>query len=86
LRNQESSVHQYDPDEIVRWPGLGYMSLKTAVRRVMELSLDDRMHVALFRDAGKEPSAIGIIAIQEIAKLPAFSLHNRWSDEKSRKA
>jgi hypothetical protein len=63
---------QFDPNEIVQWPGVGPLELRTAVRRAMDLPPERRFLVQLYRDRGKEPSLLDHVHIEELAKLSEF--------------
>jgi hypothetical protein len=47
----------YDPDEIVRWPGIGEMTLYNAVRKIIGLPETRRADVILYREPGSEPKS-----------------------------
>jgi len=45
---------EFDPEETVEWAGVGALTLRTAVRRIMALSLENRRLVCLYRNAGNQ--------------------------------
>jgi hypothetical protein len=63
---------EFDPEEIVEWNGVGRLSLRTAVRRVMALASGERRLVALYRAPGKQPGFFGLIHVEQLAALPEF--------------
>jgi len=58
------------PDDIVTWPGVGPMSLRTAVRRFMALPAAHKLAVSLLRDGN--PSLIDPAELEALAKLPDY--------------
>jgi hypothetical protein len=63
---------EFDPEETVEWAGVGDLTLRTAVRRIMALSPENRRLIALYRNAGKEPAFFGLGHIERLAALPEF--------------
>jgi hypothetical protein len=61
-----------DPDEIVFFPGVGQVTLRTAVRRVCDGSAPASPHLDLFRGQGCEPSIYTMADIERFASLPEF--------------
>jgi hypothetical protein len=58
------------PDDIVTWPGVGSMTLRSAVRRFMALPPDHRLAVSLLRDGN--PSLIDPADLEALVKLPDY--------------
>ena len=61
----------YDPDEMVSFRDK-YVSLWTAVHDIMSQPPERRTCIAVFRDAGLEPSIFEAADIETMARLPAF--------------
>ncbi len=68
---------EFDPEETVEWAGVGDLTLRTAVRRIMALSPENRRLIALYRNAGKEPAFFGL---GHIERLERRSLNLRVPD------
>jgi len=64
---------EFDPEETVEWAGVGVLTLRMAVRRIMALSLENRRLVVLYRTPGKAPAFFGLGHIEQLAALPEFS-------------
>jgi hypothetical protein len=67
----------YDPDEMVNF-GNKYMSLWTAVDDIMSQPPDRRTGIALFRNAGLEPSIFERADIERMAQLPTFKRYKGY--------
>lgn len=63
---------EFDPEETVEWAGVGALTLRMAVRRVMALPLENRRLVVLYRNAGKAPAFFDLRHIEQLAALPEF--------------
>jgi hypothetical protein len=59
-----------NPDDMVTWPGVGSMTLRTAVRRYKTLPAGQILAVSLFRDG--KPSILDAVDLEALAKLPEF--------------
>jgi len=65
-------VSQYNFDEIVTLPGRGPMTLRTAIKTVMNLPPpppSSTRQTSLFRDAGLSPSIYDFADIEQMAAL-----------------
>ena len=63
---------KFDPAEIVRWAGIGDLTLRTAVRRIMSLPPEKRVGILLYRDGDKTPASFDVNRIEQLAALPEF--------------
>jgi hypothetical protein len=72
---------KFDPEEIVECNGVGYLTLRTGVRRAMALPSQQRQLVVLYRGAGKEPAFFSLVHIEQLAALPEFGDDSggRWA-------
>jgi hypothetical protein len=61
-----------DPEEIVRLPGRGDMTLRSAVREVMARPAPQRRLVNLYRAYAKEPPILDISHIEQLATRLGF--------------
>jgi hypothetical protein len=66
-----AEMTDYDPDEMVNFRDK-YVSLWTAVHDIMSQPPERRTGIAVFRDAGLEPSIFEAADIETMARLPAF--------------
>ena len=65
---------KYDPEEIVSLPGVGMKRLRTYVREIMSMPVEERQLVSLFRSGDKLPAILDITHIQWLARQPEFAL------------
>jgi hypothetical protein len=63
----------YDPNEIVFWPGKGKKRLRTFVREIMRWPAKRRHLVYLYRARGKVPAMFDITHIEMLAKEPVIA-------------
>ena len=63
---------KYDPEETVRWEGVGDLTLRTAVKRIMASPPENRVLVRMYRDAGKDPPSLMQEEVEWLAEQPEF--------------
>jgi hypothetical protein len=59
----------FDPEEIVQWPGVGGLTLRSAVQRVMAAPPENRMLMTLYRGTDKKPPLLELSDIEAISAL-----------------
>ena len=64
----------FDPEEMVVWPGVGDINLKTAVRRFKELPKSPPFMGSVFPHF--RPHPIDPIVLEKLAKRPEFQGDN----------
>jgi len=58
------------PDDIVTWPGIGAMTLRSAIRRFKALPAGQALAVSLLCDG--DPSLVEPADLEALAKLPEY--------------
>jgi hypothetical protein len=68
-------LSDFDPDEMVSAPAVsaGSISLRTAVKKIMQLPPDAQLAAAIFRERGNDPTLLSITHIRELARRPGFT-------------